>query len=88
MSSSLPLDLELEIFGWSEKLITSNSCESYTSIVDKTITIAIFLFIYIYCLFELFFVLIISDLKLHIIIPPINLSNLSEFFVLPRLTIE
>ena len=86
MSSSLPLDLELENFGWSENLITSNSLESFNSIVDKTMSISFFLIIYIYCLIELLLELIINDLRINMLIPRKNQFSLGNFFVSPRLT--
>ena len=86
MTSSLPIDLELEYFGWSEKLITCDLLESYDSIVDKTMCIAVFLIIYIYCITQIFFELIINELKINIFIPRISLLKLSEFFVLPGLS--
>ena len=86
MTSSLPLDLEMENFGWSEKLISSNSSESTNSIVDNTMSYVIFLIIYIYCLIEFFFELIFNDLKVNIYSPRISLFKLSDSFVLPRLT--
>tara|TARA_B100001250_G_C19098205_1_gene485747 strand:+ start:58 stop:324 length:267 start_codon:yes stop_codon:yes gene_type:complete len=85
MSSSLPLDLELESFGWSENLITINSIETYSFIVDKTITMAIFLIIYIYCLLELILELAIKDFKVNIFIPQLNLFNFRDLFLFPRL---
>ena len=86
MSSSLPLDLELENFGWPEKLINSDCRESYNSIVDNTICMAIFLVIFIYCLIEIFVELIINELPINIFIPRTSLFNLSNFLPLPRLT--
>ncbi len=86
MTSSLPLDLEMENFGWSEEPINSNLLESYNSSVDDTMSFAIFLLIYIYCLIELFFEFIINDLSLKVVIPRISLLNLSDVIVLPRLT--
>ena len=88
MTSSIPLDQELENFGWSEKFITSKSLESYNSVVDKTMIIAIFLIIYVYCLIELFFELTINQLKKNIFIPQMSLSGLNEFFALPRVSIR
>ena len=85
MTSSLPLDQELEIFGWSEDLITSNLFGSYHSIVDNTMCFAILMIINIYCLLEILLDLIINYLNKKIFIPRISLFNLREFFVLPRL---
>ena len=86
MTTSLPLDQELEIFGWPEIHNTSDSMISYNSIVDHTIIIAIFLTIYIYCCIEFFFELIINDHKINIFLPQISFFNLREFFVFPMLT--
>ena len=86
MTSSLPVDLELENFGWSEKLIPGNSLESYNSIVDFTMCVTIFLAIYIYCLVEFFLELIIKDLTTNRFISQVNIPNFSAIFVYPRLT--
>ncbi len=86
MTSFLPIDLELENFGWSEDQINNNSIGSYNSIVDNTMSIAIFLIIYIYCLIEFVFELIINDLKIKIVVPRISLFNFFDYFVSPRLS--
>ena len=86
MTTSFPIDLELENFGWSENLISSNSGEPCNSIVDNTMSIAIFLLICSYCLLEIIFELIFNELRINIVIPRISLFNLRDLFVLPRLT--
>ena len=101
MASSLSVDLEMEYFGWSENSSSINSIApydlnsstkldlvSFNSIVDNTMTFAIFIIIYIYCLLEFFFNLITHDIKINISFPRLSLFSPSDPIVFPTLGIK
>ena len=99
--SSFPVDLEFENFGWSERFISRNSIENSEfessfrpdllkiglfTIIDKTMIYSIFLIIYIYCLVEILFDVIIASLDFKIPFHRVKLFNFSDHLPMPRLT--